>query len=101
MTLKESPRFSYYTAFIKTETLGWFTPKLEVDKIMDDIARQRDELTTWVRHAKAEAKKWWKLRTQASAGEDECQRDTKRRTRAHKRVSGTRNRRNQGRLRAT
>ena len=36
--------------------------KTEVDKIMDDIARQRDELTTWVRHAKAEAKKeWWKL----------------------------------------
>ena len=36
--------------------------KTEVDKIMKDIARQRDELTTWVRHAKAEAKKeWWKL----------------------------------------
>ena len=32
--------------------------KTEVDKIMKDIARQRDELTTWVRHAKAE---WWKL----------------------------------------
>lgn len=36
--------------------------KTEVDKIMDDIARERDELTTWVRHAKAETKKeWWKL----------------------------------------
>ena len=36
--------------------------KTEVDKIMEDIARQRDELTTWVRHAKAEAKEeWWKL----------------------------------------
>jgi hypothetical protein len=36
--------------------------KTEVDQIMDDIARQRDELTMWVRHAKAEAKEeWWKL----------------------------------------
>ena len=29
----------------------------EVAEIMDDIARQRDELIMWVRHAKAEAKK--------------------------------------------
>ena len=36
--------------------------KTEVDQIMDDIARQRDELTMWVRHAKAETiEEWWKL----------------------------------------
>src|SRR5215510_4010518 len=61
MTLKESPRFSYYTAFMKRNVVMVYS-KTEVDKIMDDIARQRAELTTWVRHAKVEAKEeWWKL----------------------------------------
>jgi hypothetical protein len=36
--------------------------KTEIDKIMDDFARQRDELKDWVRDAKPKAsEEWWKL----------------------------------------
>ena len=36
--------------------------KTEIDKLMDDFARQRDELKAWVRDAKPKAsEEWWKL----------------------------------------
>ena len=36
--------------------------KAEIDKFMDDFARQRDELKAWVRDAAPKAsEEWWKL----------------------------------------